>query len=83
MHFVFGLLLCKIPFEKNQLLNVSGLEFTSNNWQKKKKLSNAYLPCIYICIEQGKCCGSQFSPVKRLSVKVFIMLPNLKQKPPL
>lgn len=78
MPFIFGLLLCKISFEKNQLLNVSGLEFTYNNWQKKKELSDAYLTCIYICIEQGNCCGSLPSPVKRLNVKLFIMLPNLK-----
>lgn len=43
MHFVFGLLLCNISFEKNQLLNVSGLEFSYNNWQKKKGIVKCLL----------------------------------------
>jgi len=56
-------------------------EFTYNNWQKKKKKesSDAYLPSIYVCIEQGNCCGSLFSPVKRLGVVYYVV--KLKTKP--
>lgn len=53
MHFVFGLLLCKIPLEKNQLLNVSGLEFTCNIWQKEKK-SCQMLTCLVFIFVLGR-----------------------------
>lgn len=42
----FGLLLCKISFEKNQLLNVSGLQFTYNNRPREKKKSCQMLTCL-------------------------------------
>lgn len=53
-HFVFGLLLCKIPLEKNQ--HVSGLEFTYNNWQKekKKKKSCQMLTCLVFIFVLGR-----------------------------
>lgn len=34
------------------------MDFTYNNWQKKKDFSDVYLPYIYICIEEGNCWGS-------------------------